>query len=200
MLFLICCGRKGNRSMMRKAQGLSSDTGLFLSSAANWLCLEWPLSWPLWSWDDNTAPTFQVVTSLVYSTEQASQEGSSCRPSLVTSERRRKLKLKVLNIYAFIFYFHCYNCYVALHPTEIFPRSFSAVKVFGLQLPLLFWGAALPLMALLVWTQEDLPVTIAFVLLSSVFWELIWGEARVVILLVSAGILRASFASQKSCQ
>lgn len=47
------------------------------------------------------------------------------------------------------------------------------MKVFGLQLPLLFWGAALPLMALLVWTQEDLPVTVAFVLLSSVFWELI---------------------------
>lgn len=76
-------------------------------------------------------------------------------------------------MYAFIFCFYCYNCYVALHPTEIFPRSFSAVKVFGLQLPLLFWGAALPLMALLVWTQEDLPVTVAFVLLSSVFWELI---------------------------
>ena len=64
-------------------------------------------------------------------------------------------------------------CYVALHPREIFPRSFAAVKGFGLQLPLLFWGAALPLMALLVWTQEDLPVTVAFVLLSSVFWELI---------------------------
>lgn len=74
------------------------------------------------------------------------------------------------------------------------------MKVFGLQLPLLFWGAALPLMALLVWTQEDLPVTVAFVLLSSVFWELISGEARVVTLLVSAGILRAAFASQKSCQ
>lgn len=119
------------------------------------------------------APAFQVVTSLVYSTEQASKEGSSYWSSLVSSGCRRKLKLKVLNMYAFIFYFHCCNCYVALHPREIFPRSFGAVKGFGLQLPLLFWGAALPLMALLVWTQEDLPVTVAFVLLSSVFWELI---------------------------
>lgn len=62
---------------------------------------------------------------------------------------------------------------VALHPREIFPRSFGAVKGFDFSCPCYSGEQLALLMALLVWTQEDLPVTVAFVLLSSVFWELI---------------------------
>ena len=59
---------------------------------------------------------------------------------------------------------------------------------------------ALPLMVLLARAQEDLPVTVAFVLLRSRLLGAHLREARVAILLASAGISRASFASQQSCQ
>lgn len=71
---------------------------------------------------------------MVYGTEQASKEGiSSYWPSLVSSECRRKLKFLVfirLSSASIVI-----NGYVVLHPTEVFLKSYSVVKVSDFRCP-----------------------------------------------------------------